>query len=153
MSKTRFLAVPVVTLIVIGLLLVGGWAIHRIGWSQGYATGQLATGGQEAAIGPYAPYGLGYLGLFLMVGLVLLLLLVVIGKLFRFWAWTMVAGPWMMAGGPWKITGKPNEERWAKHWHRRHRPMHPCWWGWEKTSEEKDEAEPDAQTGAAKTQV
>ena len=146
MSKTRFVVVPVVILIIISLLLVGGWAIHRIGWSQGYATGQLATGGQEGAIGPYAPYGLGYLGLFLTVGLVLLLLLMVIGRIFRLWAWKMVGVPWTMAGGP-------KAEYWARHWHRPHGPMPPWCSGWEKPSEEKThEAEPDEETGYAEAQ-
>ena len=149
MSKTRFLVVPLAALIIIGLLIVGGFAIHRIGWSEGYRMGQLAAGGEGGATVPYGPYGFGYPGLFLTVGL-LLLLLVVIGKFFRFWAWKMVAGPWMMAGGPWKVAGGPKGEHWTRHWHRPHGPMPPWCWGWEEPSEKRAEkAEPDAETGAA----
>ena len=139
MSKVRFLAILLAVLIVIGLLILGGLAIHRIGWTEGYKMGQLVAGSEEGAVAPYAPYGFGSSGLFVTVGL-LLLLLIVIGKFFRFWAWKMVGGPWMMAGGP-------RAARWARHWHRPHGPMPPWCWGWEEPSEEK--AEPDAETGAA----
>jgi hypothetical protein len=149
MSKVRFLAVLLAALIIIGLLILGGLAIHRIGWTEGYKMGQLVAGSEEGATAPYAPYGFGSSGLFVTVGL-LLLLLIVMGKFFRFWAWKMVGGPWMMAGGPWMMTRGPKAARWARHWHRPHGPMPPWWWGWEEPSEEKAErAEPDAETGAA----
>ena len=142
MSKTRFLVVSLAALIIIGLLILGGLAIHRIGWSQGYKVGQLAAGGEEGATVPYGAYGFRYSGLFLTVGLILLLL-IVIGKFFRFWAWKMVGAPWMMARGP-------RGEYWARHWHRPHGPMPPWCWGWEEPSEEKaEEAEPGAEAAAA----
>jgi hypothetical protein len=150
MSKTRFLLVPLTFLIIIGLLTVGGWATHRIGWSEGYRMGQLVAGGEAGAIAPYAPYGLSYFGLFLTVGLAFLLVLGLIGKLFRFWAWKAVGGPPMMAGAHWKMAGKPQGDRWARHWRRHHGPMPPWCWGWEKPPEEKGEtARPDAETGDA----
>jgi hypothetical protein len=146
MSKIRFLVVPLAVLIIVGLLILGGLAVHRIGWAEGYRMGQLAAGGEEGAV---APYGFDYRGLFLTIGL-LLLLLIVIGKFFRFWAWKTVGGPWMMAGGPWKMASALKGERWARHWHRPHGPVSPWCWGWEEPSEEKAEkAEPDAETGAA----
>jgi hypothetical protein len=146
MSKTRFLIVSLAALIIIGLLILGGLAIHRIGWSQGYKVGQLAAGIEEGATVPYGAYGFRYSGLFLTVGLVLLLLIVV-GKFFRFWAWKMAWGPWMMAGGP---KGERWARQWARHWHRPHGPMPPWYWGWEEPSEEKAEgAEPDMKTGTA----
>jgi hypothetical protein len=149
MSKIRFLVVPLATLILIGLLILGGFAIHRIGWTEGYRMGQLAVGGEGGTVAPYAPYGPGYSGLFLTVG-VLLLLLIVIGKFFRFWAWKMVGGPWMMAGGPWKMAHGPKGRHWARRWHRPHGPMPPWCWGWEEPSEEKAEkAESDAEASAA----
>jgi len=142
MSKTRFLVVPLAALIIIGLLILGGLAIHRIGWSEGYRMGQLAAGDKEGAVVPYAPYGFGHAGPFLTVGL-LLLLLIVIGKFFRLWAWRMVGQPWMMARGP-------KGEHWARHWHRPHGPMPPWCWGWEEPSEAKTgKAGPDAEAGAA----
>jgi hypothetical protein len=149
MSKVRFLAVLLAALIIIGLLILGGLAIHRIGWSQGYKVGQLAVGIEGGATLPYGPYGFRYSGLFLTIGLILLLL-IVIGKFFRFWAWKMAGGPWMMAGRPWMMAHRPKGEHWARHWHRPHGPMPPWCWGWEEASEEKAErAEPDMETGAA----
>jgi hypothetical protein len=146
MSKTRFLVVSLAALIIIGLLLLGGLAIHSIGWSQGYKVGQLAAGGEEGATVPYGPYGFGYSGLFLTIGL-LLLLLIVVGKFFRFWAWKMAWGPWMMAHG---LKGQRWARHRAKHWHRPYGPM-PSWcWGWEEPSEEEaKKAESGAETAAA----
>lgn len=152
MSKTRFLLVPLAGLIVIGLLIMGGWAIHRTGWSEGYAMGQLAAGGEA---GGTAPYGLG-LSLFLPWGVglfftvALLLLLGVIGKIFGLCAWKMAGGPWMTARGRRKMADGASGERWAGHWHRPHGPMHPWCWGWQEPSEEK--TEPDAETGNAEAQ-
>jgi hypothetical protein len=143
MSKNWLLVKVLAALIIIGLLVLGGLAIHRVGWSQGYKVGQLAVGGEEGARVPYAVYGFRYSGLFLTIGL-LLLLLIVVGKFFRFWAWKMAWGPGMMAHGPMSA-------HWARHWRRPHGPMPPWWcWGWEEPSEEKAEkAEPAAKTGAA----
>jgi hypothetical protein len=132
MSKKWFVVKALATLIIIGLLILGGFTIHRIGWSQGYQMGQLVAGGEKGAV---APYGFGYPGLFLTVGL-LLLLLVVIGKFLRLLIW----GPWMMVGGP-------RYAHWARHWHRPHGHMPPWCWDWERPFEEK--AEPDAETGNA----
>jgi hypothetical protein len=146
MSKTRFLVVSLAALIIIGLVVLGGLAIHRVGWSQGYKVGQLVAGSEEGVPVPYGSYGFRYSGLFLTIGL-LFLLLIVIGKFFRFWAWKMVGGPWMKAGGPWMMARDPRGERWARHWHRPHGPMAPWCWGWEEPSEEK--AKPDAETQAA----
>ena len=146
MSKTRFLVVSLAALIIIGLVILGGLAIHRIGWSQGYEVGQLAAGIEEGATVPYGAYGFRYSGLFLTVGLVLLLLIVV-GKFFRFWAWKMAWGPWMMAGG---LQGERWARQWARHWHRPHGPMSPWGWGWEEPSEEEvEKAGPGAETAAA----
>jgi hypothetical protein len=146
MHRTRFVAIPVVTLIIVGLLIVGGWAVHRIGWSQGYAMGQLAVAGETAAPVPYAQPDLGYVGLFVIVGLALLLLLAVIGKVMRVWAWTMVGGPRMMAAGP-------SGQHWVRHWRRHHPPMPPWWWCGEETPEDAPKtAEPGRQTGNAETQ-
>jgi hypothetical protein len=146
MSKAKFLVVSLAALIIIGLVILGGLAIHRIGWSQGYKVGQLAAGSEEGAAVPYGPYGFRYSGLFLTIGL-LLLLLIVVGKFFRFWAWKMAWGPSRTAWGPWMMAHGPRGERWARHWHRPHGPMPPWGWDWEEPSEEK--AEPDAETGTA----
>jgi hypothetical protein len=143
MSKNWFWVKALAALIIIGLLILGGLAIHRVGWSQGYKLGQLAAGGEKSATVPYAAYGFRYSGLFLTIGL-LLLLLIVVGKIFRFWAWKTIGGPWMMAHGP---QGEYWAKHWARHWHRPHGPMPPWCWDWEEPDEEK--AKPDAETGAA----
>lgn len=116
MFRKRFWVVPPAALIIVDLLILGGFAIHRISWSQGYRMGQLAVGGGGDAVVPYAPYGFGRPGLFFTVGL-LFLLLIAIGKFLRFWAW--------------KMAGGPMGRYWARHWHRPHGPMPPwCWVGW-----------------------
>ena len=150
MSKNWLWVKALAALIIIGLLILGGLAIHRVGWSQGYKVGQLAAGSDVGATASYGSYGFRYSGLFVTIGL-LLLLLIVVGKFFRFWAWKMAWGPWMMAGGPWMMAHGPKGKRWtrhwAKHWHRPHGPMPPWCWDWEEPDEEK--AEPDAETSAA----
>ena len=157
MSKRSWFVVrALVTLVVVGLLIAGGFVIHRLGWSQGYRMGELTAGGEESAAPPYAPFGFGRPGLLLTAGL-LLLLLIVIGKFFRFWAWKMACGPWMMAGGPWIMGNGPKGKHWAAprawHWHRAHPhgPMPPWCWGWEEPSSEEDTGgvEPSAETGNA----
>jgi hypothetical protein len=148
MSKTRFWVVPLAALIIFGLMILGGFAIHQISWSQGYRMGQLAAGSESGAVVPYVPYGFGRSGLFITIGLILLLL-IVMGKFFRFWAWKTVGGPWVMTHGPWMMAGRAKDADWARHWHRFHGPV-PPWWGWEKPSEEKPEqAGPDAESDTA----
>ena len=92
MSRKWFLVRAVAALIVIGLLtgllVVGGVMIYRTGWSQGY----MVAGGEDGATVPYTPFGFGHpapFPTFFMIGL-FLLLIVVIGRFFRFLAWS----PW-----------------------------------------------------------
>jgi hypothetical protein len=143
----RALGTLVVVILLAGLLTVGGIAAYRTGWSQGYATGQLAVEREESEVmptaRPYAPYGLstGLIGIGLF-----LLLLVVIGKIFRWLTWRTV----MTTGGPWPTGAHPHH--WSRHWRhdpRRYGPVPPWCWDWEGPSEEKPKAEPDAETGAA----
>jgi hypothetical protein len=153
-----FLLRALAALIVVGLVIGGGFAIHRISWSQGYRMGQLVAGGEEGAL---APYSLGRPGLLLTAGVILLVLLV-IGKFFRFWAWHVAWGPWMMAHGPWTTARGPRGRTWAAHraahWRRPHGPMPPWCWGWEQPPEEgayeheqaqeqENAGQPDAGTG------
>jgi hypothetical protein len=148
-----FLLRALAALIVVGLVIGGGFAIHRISWSQGYRMGQLAAGGEEGALAPYGP---GRPGLLLTAGVILLVLLL-IGKFFRFWAWHVAWGPWMMARGP---RGRTWAAHRAAHWHRPHGPMPPWCWGWEQPPEEgaheheqaqaqESAGQPDAGTGGA----
>ena len=149
MSKLWFLVRTLVALIVIGSLVVGGVAIYRTGWSQGYVAGQLTAEGEDMVTAPYPHYGFGYMGRpfgfapFLFGAGLLFLLFITVGGLIRLLAWKKV-----MAGGPWMTTGGPR----GRHWNRPHGPMPPWCWGWDKASEEETkqtEAEPDVETGAA----
>jgi hypothetical protein len=152
MSKARFLFVPVVALVVIGLLIMGGWAIHRMGWSEGYAFAQQAAG-SEAATVPYALSGLSYVALFFTAGLAFLFLLAVMGKLLRLWAWKAVGGPWMIHRMARRTRMGPSAEPWSKYWHGHHPPVPPWCWGWEKPEEEqpeKAERKPGGETSGAR---
>jgi len=158
MSKLWFLVRTVVALVVVGLLIVGGLALYRTGWSQGYVAGQLAAEGEDIATAPYPRYGFGHMGRpfgftpFLFGAGLLFLLLVVAGQFFRLLAWRKV-----MAGRPW-----PMAAHWGRHWRRfggpmPHGPVPPWCWGWEKPSEEtarktESEAGPDADIGAAEAE-
>jgi hypothetical protein len=151
MSNRRFWLASLSGLIIIGLLILGGYALYTTAWSQGYALGQLAAGREGQAVAPYMPFGFGFPGPLLTL-LLLLVLFVVIGKFLRLLIWAIVGGPWMMAGGPWNMANGPKGQHWAYHWHRHHGPMPPWWQGWEKPSEEQtQEAEPD--TGVGDTQA
>jgi len=151
MSKTWFVWRALVALIIIGLLVGGGWAIYRTGWSQGHMTGQLAAAVEEGAVIPYPPYAFGYpgrpvvlggLGMLVLFGLLVLPLLA-IGR---------------MAGGPggsfcgrkmadWSKEGPPP---WIRHWHRDHGRRAPWCSDWEEPADEQEEETgPDAQTNEA----
>jgi len=144
MSRKWFWVRALVTLVVVGLLVVGGFAAYRAGWSQGYAAGQLGAEGEE---GTTVPWGFGYpgrpfgfaprpFGAGPLVAVVLaLLFFAVIGKLLRFVVW----GPaWRfgMAGPRFRrIAGYHR----AAHWQRMHGPMPPWCWGWEEPHEEEED--------------
>jgi hypothetical protein len=139
-----------VTLILIGLVVVGGYVTYRTGWSQGYAAGQLAAEGEQGAAMPpglgyplhpfvFAPYHPSGAGLLLTVVLALLFF-AMIGKLVRFVIWGPVWGHKM--AGPWP--------RHSARWHRMHGPMPPGWWGCEEPPEEWSKtAKSDADTVTA----
>jgi hypothetical protein len=141
MSRTRFLLVPLILVILIGLLIGGGWAVHRLGWSEGYMAGMRAATGEVNMV-PYAPLGLGHVALFLTAVLAFLVLVGFMAKLLRLWAFGAIMGPWMMSGGPWKHAPVgPNGERWASRRRYYHRHAPPWWWGWEQPSDEEREAQ------------
>ena len=150
----RALGTLVVVALLAGLLIVGGTALYRASWSQGYTAGQLAAGDEESEVMPktfpYMPYGFGYpgrhwgfpsfffgLGLIFKIGL-FFLLLAVIGRIIRWLVWGKV----MMTGGPWPMGGHPYHR--GRHWRRHHGPVPPWRWGLEEPSEEKTEETPDA---------
>jgi hypothetical protein len=145
-----FLARAVAMLILVGLLVAGGFAIHTISWSQGYATGQQAAEGAEVVEPlPYLYYGghptmlWGIARPLMCIGGFLLILFVVSG-FFRALTWHRMStcGPW----ATWHHWGPHPRQaaRWAKHW-RRHGPIPPWCWDWDEDEEtEKADKEPDA---------
>ena len=144
----RFVVGGLTLLIVLCLLSTAGAAIFHVSWSQGYAAGTAAAGGEAMAPMPYSPGSPGWavgprpamlgLGLFFTVGM-LFLMFGVVGRLFHFRAWRTACGP---ASEQWR-------EHWGRHWSPAHGPPSP-WWG--RSAEEKTEkADPDA--GAGKTEV
>jgi len=141
-------------LVLVGLLIVGGLAVYRMGWSEGYAAGQLTAEGEESATAPYGPPGSQWLGrpLFyppfmsgagvLLRVILLVLLLGLMGKLLRFIVWGIVGAPAM--AGAWA-------HHWRRpHWHRFHGPMPPGYHGWYGWPEEAGgKPEPGAQADEA----
>jgi len=135
MSKNRkgFLWRAAAALVLIGLLVTGGLAAYRAGWSQGYAVRQTAIEGQESAPMPYAPYFGHHLrfaphmfgvGLLFKV-LLLLAFFVIAGKLIRFVIWGSLWRFGMASPGPWRKRHK------HAYWHRMHGPAPPWCWDWE----------------------
>ncbi len=145
MSKKWFWVRALVMLVIVGLLAVGGVALYRAGWSQGYMASPPVVEGEEGAI---TSPGLGYPGWHLYhapfifgavkIGL-FLLFLVVISRMLRFVLWGPVCRFWMAGPRFRRIAG----------WHRMHGPVPPWCWGWE---EPHEKTEPGAQTGAAETE-
>jgi len=156
MSKKWFWWRALATLILVGLLIAGGVAIHYAAWSRGYAMGQLAAEGEEAAIPPYMPHS-GWpfgvvphpFGVGLLFKVVLgLLFFAVICKIIRFVIWGVAFRP--MMAGPWPRHWHRAYWRRAARWHRMHGPVPPWCWGWEEPHEEQPgEVEPEADTSKA----
>lgn len=154
-----FVARAVAMLVLVGLVVAGGFAIHYISWSQGYSAGQLSGEGEEVATPPYFPGGPEYfmwhspamhhpfniVGTLFKIGL-FILFFVIVFKLIRFVIWGSVfrhamAGPW---GRHWY--GRPGRRAYRRHarWHHMHGPMPPWCWDWDEEDEETDK-EPEAE--------
>ena len=91
--------------ILVGLLAVGGFALHRLGWSQGFAAAEIAAEGGDVPTPPLAPAGWRPVGLGrggLPVSLVVgLLLMAFAGRLVRGIFWGALVGPGMCGPGGW----------------------------------------------------
>ena len=156
MFKNRFLVIALAALVLIALLVVAGLAVHYVGWSEGYAAGQVALEGDGDEAVPYGPFGLRLPGrprvfapYFLGVGpilriVLLIVLFVIVVKLFRFVIWGVAGFPMMagmMAARPWHRHAR------HMHWHP-HGPVPPGFQGWEQWwGENAGGSEPDAQAG------
>jgi hypothetical protein len=142
MSRKWFLVKALVSLILIGLLIGGGFAIHYLSWSQGYAAGQLAAEGEEVATPPYLPGGFGHPGwhyhpfgvLGLLFKIVLFFLFIaIVAKLIRFVIWGSVSRHAMAR--PWYRYWRRAHRRYVR-WHRMHGPMPPWCWDWDEPDDE-----------------
>ena len=156
MFKKWFWVRALVTLVLIGLLAVGGYIAYRTGWWQGHAAGQLAAEGTESApmgpgLGyrgtpfgfmPFRPFGGARIVFTLAFGL---FFFAMIGKLIRFAIWGPAILYAMKRGGP--THWRHYHRRWPHHHGPMHRgPMPPWCWGWEESSEEEgSESETDAE--------
>lgn len=149
----RFLWALVVGVVVVGLLVAGGYAAYSAGWSHGNAASQLAAPEEGGAVTPYAPFGFArpgarygfahpgalygfapfafILGALFRVGL-LVLLIALIGRLLFF--------------RHWRMAGYPPQGPWTRHGHPHHGPM-PPWC--EEPSDKSKVAEPPADGGPA----
>lgn len=132
------------TVVLVALLVAGGFAVHRLGWSQGYAAAELAAEGEEPPTPPLASPGWRAIGfayrplggplVALLLGVVFLAL---VGRLLRVVLWGAIAGPAMARhwlGGPGR-----------QHWHRMHGPVPPWYGPW---SQQSGEGPRDSDEGA-----
>jgi len=135
MFRGRFFTTALAFLVLTTLLLAGGYALARAGWSQGYSAGLQAGGSEIAPVVPFRPYGplaLGFFPLFCGFGLLFFFGLFVLRFLFfgrRAWRWRQHGGP---EGGPWMGP-------WGRgHGEHGHRPP------WQRDPPEEGTAPPDS---------
>ena len=129
MKSPRFFPAVLTVLVIVGLLWLGGSAIYRSGWSQGFVMGQLAAKGDGATALPYMAYGSGFgPGLGSGVGF--------LGAcLFAFFLFALAGLALKFIGfRRWAMTGHRNVppdaehiQRWAEHWSQ-HAGRKPWWW-------------------------
>jgi len=149
MFRKKSIFGALMTLLVVVVLVTGGFALFRVGFAQGYSTGITAEGdgsaiafpdGFQRGFGPNIGYPMGVfvfgrlIGMFFFVGLLIML----IGGIKRmFWY------------RHWKTAGGPGSEVW-KDWH-----YHPGAYKWGPPPWAKDENisnksdEPDETSGPA----
>ena len=151
MSKKGFWWRALAALILVGLVVGGGFAVHYLAWSRGYAAGQAVEGSEAVVTPPYLPHGFGYYGRpasfmfgagMLFKCLLGLIFFVVVFKLIRFIVWGAVFHP--MMHGPWPRHFHRANWRRFERWHRMRGPAPPWCWDWDEDEEAKadsDEAE------------
>jgi hypothetical protein len=125
-SRSWFVWRAVAAVVLIGLLVAGGFAIHRLGWSQGYTAAELSAQGEEAQTPPLAPpswrpVGLARGGLLVSI-LLAVLFFAFVGRLLRVIMWGAMAGPAMCHAGMGRSWRHP------RHW--MHGPVPPWHTPW-----------------------
>jgi hypothetical protein len=151
MSKKGFWWRALAMLVLVGLVVAGGFAVHYLAWSRGYAAGQVAEWGEEVVTSSYLPHGFGHYGrpvsfLFgagtLFKCLLGLIFFAVACKLIRFIVWGAAFGPMMC--GPWPKHFHRGHWRRAARRHWMHGPPMPPWFcDWDEADEEDADEDTD----------
>ena len=145
-----FLAKAVATLLLIGLLVAGGFGLYYAGVFRGYAVSELVAEGEEIAKPAFLPENLPPFGYhhyrpFGVIGMLFKIVLFfvfigIIAKLIRFAIWGSVFhhawhGPWAK---PWH--GHHGWRGYRRHarFHRHGPPMPPWCWDWDEDEEAEE---------------
>lgn len=150
MYRKWFILGPLVALVVIAALIMGGMAVYRVGWTRGSLSSPVEDGGEGGVLVPPMPFGFrhpgrvfGFSPLWFGMGLafrfgMLLLVFGVIARLFFF--------------RQWRMAGVPRGRRWAGCWHPPYGPGAPWHWHWPPEEEEPEKAEPTAESEDAEVE-
>jgi flagellar basal body-associated protein FliL len=126
MFRTKLIWWSIISLVLMAVLGLGGYAIYRTSWTQGYQAGQRVV---ASGIAPAVPGAVDASGLLLTIGIILVLLFVV-GKILRTMFWLSL--------GSGMATG------WRRDWQRYHHPHSfrraPWCYGWDEDSQKDAEA-------------
>jgi len=145
MYRKWFIWGPLVALVVIGTLVMGGLLVYRVGWAQGSLSSPVEEGGMLV---PPMPFGFrhparafGFSPLWFGLGLVVRfgMLLLVFGVIAR-----------LFFSRRWRIAGVPRGRRWAGHWYPPFGPGDP--WHWPPEEEELEKTEPTAESEDAEAE-
>jgi hypothetical protein len=113
-SRTRILFWMVASLVLLITLTLGGYAIYRLSWSQGY---QFALQSGDAAITPALPFGQAPFSPLLIIAIILVLL-VILGK--------FLGGLFWLSVGPGTMTDWKRDPRFFHPMHHFHSRMNRC---------------------------
>jgi hypothetical protein len=139
MFRTKFIWWSLLSLILIVTLAVGGFALYRLSWSQGYLAGQQAPAlGVAPNVTPGLPYGF-FPGGWIFSFFIFLFVIFIISRIVRTMFW-LSAGPGMVGG-------------WRRDWRRfaHHHPYRggPWCYGWEDEESQKESEAPEQNAAQA----
>ncbi|MSP14737.1 MAG: hypothetical protein EXR62_17485 [Chloroflexi bacterium] len=168
MFRGRFIMGILAIFLIFGLFSSIGGGMQRDAWTQGYLVGRLSTSTEGSSAVPPAPvlipgyqgfagfhgasWGAHFGGFGLLLGIgFFFLVLMGLGKFFRFFAWRHMGGP---QGGPWgryeswppgwgwhhqSPPGPKPQQGGPEGWQSGRQGSPPPWWGWEQRPESKPE--------------
>ena len=149
MYRKWFVLGPLVALVVIGALVMGGMALYRVGWTQGSLSSPVEGGGDGSVLVPPMPFGFrnharafAFSPLWFGLGLV-----------FRFGIFFLVCGliARLFFFRRWRMADVPRGSRWAGHWHPVFGSGDPWHWNWQ-PEEEAEKTEPTAESEDVETE-